>query len=56
MVNTEDPSFTKLSKVEKTKVLDDCIKRADNKLSDIQFFVDLVSNYKTKIELEKAKI
>ena len=56
MVNTDDPSFINLSKSEKTSILDRCIVKADNKLDDIQFFVDLVSNYKTKIELEKAKL
>ena len=56
MVNTDDPSFTNLTKAEKTIILDNCKKRADDKLIDIQFFVDLVNNYKTKIDSEKAKL
>ena len=56
MVNVDDPDFKSLSKVEKIKVFDRCIIKADDKLDDIQFFVDLVNNYKTKIESEKLKL
>jgi hypothetical protein len=56
MVNFSDKSFTDLKRADKIRVIDDCKKKADEKISDIDFFIDLITNYKLKLDSEKAKL
>ena len=56
MVNFEDISFTRLKKSDKMRVIDNCVKMADEKIADVEMFIDLVTNYKLKLESEKAKL
>ena len=56
MVNFESDEYKALSKSKKMEKVDELMKKASEKDDDINFKLDLLNAYKTKLQSEKTKL
>ncbi len=55
MVNFNSNRYTDMSTAQKRIFLDNLTEKADKKLEDVDFLIDIIGKYKKKISIEKAK-
>ena len=55
MVNFNSNRYTGMNTAQKRIFLDDLKDKADKKLEDVDFLIDIIGKYKNRISIERAK-
>lgn len=53
MVNFEDKRFKNMPLQKKRKLIDSLIKKADQKLEDVDIFIDMLNTYKANLQSKR---
>jgi len=56
MVRLDDSKYTSMTRTQKIKYLDKLKAKAEQQIEDQTFLNELIDQYKTKIDTEKAKL